>query len=234
MICLVTDRRRLSAGSEAIARLVHLVTAAARAGVDLIHIRERDLEARALARLVRRCVEAVDGTRAKVVVNDRADVALAAGADGVHLRSDSISAGTIRLLLPAGASVGRSVHSAEEASAISREGAVDYLVFGTLFETPSKGPEHRLASLDALTSACRMAATVRLKADTTPGAIERLPVLAIGGMTAERASLVARAGAAGIAGIGLFIPPAGEDLDEYVHEIVARLRRTFDTCQTVT
>jgi thiamine-phosphate diphosphorylase len=235
MICLVTDRRRLSAGSDAIERLVTLVGAAARAGVDLIHVRERDLEARELARLVRRCVKAAEGTGAKVVVNDRADVALAAGAGGVHLRSDSIPAGAVRSLLPAGASVGRSVHSADEASTISRDGAVDYLVFGALFQTPSKPPGHALAPLDELAAACRRAvAPVRLKADTAYGAKGRVPVLAIGGMTAERASIVARAGAAGIAGIGLFIPPPGNALDAHLHTIVGQLRGTFDTCQAHT
>lgn len=221
MICLVTDRRRLSGGTEGAARLVALVASAARAGVDLIQVRERDLGARALESLVRRCVSAAAGTGARVVVNDRADVALAAGADGVHLRGDSPPAAAIRPLLPAAAWIGRSVHSAEEAAAVSREGVVDYLVFGTLFETPSKGPEHPLATLADLTAACTAAG-------------RRLPVLAIGGMTVERAAFAARAGASGIAGVGLFLPPAGKDPDAYLQTIVGHLRRAFDTRQPVT
>ena len=224
MICLVTDRRRLPAGPDAAGRLVHLVAAAARAGVDLIQVRERDLGARDLQDLVRRCVRSVEGTAARVVVNDRVDVAVAAGAHGVHLRSDSMPAPAVRSLLPEGAIVGRSVHRAGEASAVSREGAVDYLVFGTLFETASKPAEHPLGTLDDLAAACRAG---------EQGATGRVPVLAIGGMTVERAALAARAGAAGLAAIGLFIPPAGDDVEQYVHTIVARVRQTFDTCAAV-
>jgi len=223
MICLVTDRRRLSAGPDAIGRLVELVGSAARAGVDLIHVRERDLEARDLAALVSRCVAAAGGTRARVLVNDRVDVALAAGANWVHLRSDSIPASAARSLLPAGATLGRSVHSAEEASAVARVGGLDYLVFGTLFATPSKPPEHPLATLEELSAACR----------ATRGVKGGPPVLAIGGMTVERAALAARAGASGVAGIGLFIPPAGAEGETYVQTVIARLRRAFDTCEAV-
>lgn len=218
MICLVTDRRRLSSGADAADRLVDLVAAAAGAGVDLIQVRERDLEAGELASLVRRCVDAVRGTDVKVVVNDRADVALAGGAHGVHLRSDSIAALTIRALLPSNALVGRSVHSAEEAAAVSRAGGVDYLVFGTLFRTASKDAAQRLTTLDELSAARRLTS---------------VPILAIGGMTVENASACARAGAAGVAAIGLFIPRAGQPPREYLRTLVSDLRRVFDTCGAV-
>jgi thiamine-phosphate pyrophosphorylase len=218
MICLVTDRRRVSAAADAIDRVVELVTAAARAGVDLIQVRERDLTARDLAAMVRRCVKAVEGSRSKVLVNDRADVALAAGAHGVHLRSDSVSAARVRSILPAGAIIGRSVHGVDEAMAAAREGGVDYLIFGTLFESPSKDTGHRLATPAELAAAAR---AVDVK------------VLAIGGMSVERAPRVRSAGAAGIAGIGLFIPPGGRDLDEHLHTVVRALRRMFDTCEAV-
>ncbi len=234
MMCLVTDRRRLSGGRDAIDRLVDLVTAAARAGVDLIHIRERDLDARDLAALVRRCVKGVERTGTRVVVNDRADVALASGAHGVHLRGDSIPAGAARSLLPAGAIVGRSVHGVEETSAVSRAGGLDYLIFGTLFETGSKEPGHRLATLDELAAACRVAGgqSERVGMDRQTG--RGIPVLAIGGITLERASLVRRAGASGVAGIGLFIPPAGQEIDGYLQGVVSHLRRTFDSVEAVT
>ncbi len=235
MMCLVTDRRRLSGGRDAIDRLVDLVTAAARAGVDLIHIRERDLDARDLGVLVRRCVKSVERTGTRVVVNDRADVALASGADGVHLRGDSIPAGAARSLLPAGAIVGRSVHGVEETSAVSRAGGLDYLIFGTLFETGSKDPSHQLATLDELAAACRVAgAGPTERPDMDPKAGRGIPVLAIGGITLERASLVRRAGASGVAGIGLFIPPAGQELDDYLQAVASQLRRTFDSVAAVT
>ncbi len=219
MICLVTDRRRLSAGPEAIDRVVDLVAAAVRAGIDLIQVRERDLDARALVALVRRCVAAAEGTTTRVVVNDRADVAVAAGAPGVHLRHDSIEVSAARLLLGGRALIGRSVHGADEAGTAWR-GGVDYLVFGTMYGTSSKDAGHPVATLDELRSVCRSAAGI--------------PVLAIGGVTVQRAAEVARAGAAGIAGIGLFVPPAGTSTDRHLQTVVVELRRAFDTCEAVT
>lgn len=217
MICLVTDRRRLSTGADAGDRVVSLVEAAAGAGVDVIQIRERDLEAGELSSLARRCVDAVRGTHARVVVNDRVDVALAAGAHGVHLRSDSIEASAARRLLPPGALVGRSVHDPATAERVLSAGGVNYLIFGTLFPTASKSAP-RLSTLDELTVVCRHA---------------QVPVLAIGGMTLARAGEAARAGATGVAGIGLFIPPAGKEAGDYLHGLVSGLRRVFDTCGAV-
>jgi thiamine-phosphate diphosphorylase len=221
LICLVTDRRQLSPDDDATAidRLIELVGAAGSAGVDLIHVRERDLEARNLTMVVRRCIDAVAGTGAKVVVNDRADVALAARAHGVHLRSDSVEAQSIRSLLLPDAIVGRSVHSAEEATTVSRAGGLDYLIFGTLFPTPSKSATSALAAATELSKAC---------AET------RIPILAIGGITSARADQIARSGAAGVAGIGLFLPPPDVRAEEHLHVIVNHLRRVFDTCGAVT
>jgi thiamine-phosphate pyrophosphorylase len=257
MICLVTDRRRLSTAADDVDRLVDLVAAAARAGIDLVQVRERDLDARRLVELVRRCVAAAEGTGMKVLVNDRVDVAMAAGADGVHLRGDSIAAAAVRSLVGDGASVGRSVHGAEEAAAVSRAGGLDHLIFGTVYPTASKGAGHPVATLDELSAACRAAAGLKAgttysggvstrSADLPPsrkasadhrslggGGRVGVPVLAIGGMTVERAAEVARAGAAGIAGIGLFVPPAGASADRHLQTVAARLRRAFDTCEAV-
>ena len=219
MICLVTDRRRLSTGTDAADRLVELVEAAVRAGVDLVQIRERDLDARALVALVTRCLATAEGTGTKVLVNDRADVAAATGAAGVHLRGDSIGVHAARSLLGDGAVIGRSVHSAHEARLASRAG-VDYLIFGTLFQTASKDDGHPVATFDQLREAC----------DAAPG----VPVLAIGGITVERAAGLARCGAAGIAAIGLFVPPPGVSADRHLRAVTAALRRSFDTCEAVT
>ena len=218
MICLVTDRRRLSTESDATERLVELVGAAVQAGIDLVQVRERDLEARALTALVRRCVEAARGSRTKILVNDRSDVAIAADADGVHLRSDSIPVPAMRSLLGNAAMIGRSVHSAAEAAAA--RGGVDYLLFGTMFQTSSKAEGHPFATPDALRDACLAA--------------EGVPVLAIGGITAERAAGLARLGAAGVAGIGLFLPPDGIPTERHLLTVSDALRRAFDTCEAVT
>ena len=188
--------------------LVDLFGDAARAGVDLIQIRERDLDDGALVALVRAAVAAVHGTPARVIVNDRADVALAAGAAGVHLRSDSIPARRVREMAGEGFLVGRSVHDEDEAAAVDAEGGCDYLIFGTVFPSSSKPAGHQAAGLPALDRVC-----ARVSA----------PVLAIGGVSIARAPDVARAGAAGIAAIQLFA--AAADL----RETVRALRHAFDT-----
>jgi thiamine-phosphate pyrophosphorylase len=217
LICLVTDRHRLSpetAPAQSLDRLVTLVAAAARAGVDLIQIRERDLEARELATLTERCI-AEAGTLSRIIVNDRMDVALGARAHGVHLRSDSVNAAAVRKLAPADFLIGRSVHSTAEAAEMSDAGGLDYLVFGTIFPTTSKPAGHPMAGLESLAHS----------ASTLP-----VPVLAIGGITLDRAEAVVRSGAAGVAAIGLFIPPAGVPFERHLSATVGTLRRVFDTC----
>jgi thiamine-phosphate pyrophosphorylase len=182
---MVTDRRRAPT-TEA---LLRRVTAAAGAGVQLIQIREADLEARALLDLVRAVVGAVRGSHARVLVNDRLDVALAGGAHGVHLRSASMPAPRARFLAPPGFLVGRSVHSVEDAARARAAGGLDYLLFGTVFETASK-PGAPAAGVTTLGEVV-----------TASGG---LPVLGIGGVTTARAGALARAGCAGLAAIGLF------------------------------
>lgn len=219
MICLVTDRRRLSAGADGFDRLVDLAAGAVAAGIDMIQVRERDLDARRLALLVSRIVAVAEGSRTKVLVNDRADVATAAGAHGVHLRGDSITSPAARTLLGGGAIVGRSVHSAVDAGQASRAGRLDYLVFGTMYRTLSKDDGHPVATIDELSAACKAA--------------QGIPVLAIGGITVQRTAELARAGAAGVAGIGLFVPPAGIPVARHLQTVAHALRRAFDTCGVV-
>ena len=181
---LVTDRRRfgLSAGT--------LVERAARAGVDLIQVRERDLPDCELLELVRAMVRATAGLRTKVLVNDRPDIAIAASAAGVHLRGDSASGARVRTMAPAGFLVGRSVHSLHAVDAAVAEGGYDYLLFGTVFPSAGKPPDHPVAGLDALAAVCRRSP---------------IPVIAIGGIDAARLDDVAKTGAAGFAGIGMFM-----------------------------
>ncbi len=175
-------------GLDGVDLTVARVTWAARAGAHLVQVRERDLEGGALVSLVRRCVEVVRGSRTRVVVNDRLDVALAAGAHGVHLRADSMPAARVRAVCPPGFLVGRSVHLRDEAVQVESDGGLDYLIFGTLFPTPSK-PGRPTAGLEALAGVVRAV---------------RLPVLAVGGMTADNLGDVGAAGAAGYAAIGMF------------------------------
>src|SRR5947207_10898560 len=191
VLCLVTDRHRLCAeprGFEAARRrLIDQAKWAVRSNIDLIQVRERDLETADLARLVSDLVRVSRGSGTRVVVNDRTDVALACDADGVHLRHDSVRADAVRTIAPAGFLVGRSVHGLAEAAGA---GPVDYLIAGTVFPSRSKPAALPMLGLDGL------AAVVQAVA---------VPVLAIGGITPERLDEVAAPGAAGGAGIGLFI-----------------------------
>ena len=213
ILCLVTDRRRLAPDSPGcLDRLVDLIGRAARAGVDLVQIRESDLDDHTLTDLVSRAVERTAPTKTRVVVNDRVDVALSAGAAGVHLRHDSCPAERVRSLCPDGWWVGQSVHAADEAERVAKSGAVDYLIMGTIFETVSK-PGSVPAGIDVL---AEVAGRVQL------------PVLAIGGVTVDRAESVARSGASGIAAVGEFVA-ASSGSGPALDVVVSRFREAFDT-----
>jgi thiamine-phosphate diphosphorylase len=181
---MITDRRRFTAEDA----LVQRVASVAAAGVNLVQVRERDMEARDLSRLVTRCVTAVRNTRTRILVNDRLDVALTSGAHGVHLRADSMPASRARALAPIGFLIGRSVHTVAEAVTAHAEGGLDYLLFGAVFATASK-PGQPPAGVQALADVVR----------ATP-----LPVLAVGGISSDTAPQLAGTGCAGFAAIGWF------------------------------
>jgi thiamine-phosphate pyrophosphorylase len=215
IIHLITDRRRLAGAAgpgDARLCLTSQIRHAVDAAVDVVQIRERDLDARELSSIVRAAVAVTRGTRTRVVVNDRVDVALACAADGVHLRADSVPAASVRAIAPAGFLVGRSVHSAEAARQAGD--GVDYLMAGTVWATESKPANHPLlgvAGLEAIVCAVDV------------------PVLAVGGVSVDRARDSAAGGAAGIAAIGLFLGPAragcrATDLGDTVR----LLRNSFD------
>jgi thiamine-phosphate pyrophosphorylase len=183
----VTDRARFGMSIDA---LVDRAARAARLGASAIQVRERDLCDRDLIALVRRIVRAVDATGTIVLVNDRADIAIAAGAAGVHLRGDSVSGARVRAMTPPGFVVGRSVHSAAEVDAAGAERACDYLLFGTVFPSAGKPAGHPVAGLEALRDACRRSP---------------IPVIAIGGVNESRLPLLEESGAAGFAAVGMFM-----------------------------
>jgi thiamine-phosphate diphosphorylase len=206
VICMITDGQSTA---DRAAALLDAVRSAAAAGVHLIQLRERRLADRDLAALARQCVDAVRGTRTRIIVNDRVDVAIAVGAHGVHLRGDSCPPSRVRAIVPPGFLVGRSVHSVGEAGTYGAGGAIDYLVFGTVFATDSKPGREPLG-------AAVLADAVRATA---------VPVLAVGGITPGNAAAVAAANAAGIAAIGLFADRTREGLAATVE----RVTRAFDT-----
>lgn len=204
-----SERSRLDA-------VVRFVEAAGIAGIDLIQIRERDVSGRELEELVTRCVRAIERSAARVVVNDRTDVALAVGAAGVHLRADSVEAARIRAFVPAAFVIGRSVHSASEAADPRDE--VDYLLLGAVFQTSSKPSGHPTINL---------AEVARAASRST------VPVLAIGGVTPGSLTRIAGTGAAGVAAIGWFLDAArsGTDWVEGLTNAARAAREAFDSPQ---
>ena len=208
-VCLIT--RSVHAGADREDGLVDRVAIAAHAGVHLIQIRQAELDARSLHRLVARSVRAVVGTAARILVNERLDVALAAGAHGVHLRGGSMPATRVRAIVPPGFLVGRSVHSAAEVKRVGQEGGLDYMLFGTVFATPSK-PGTVGVGTSALAAACAGAA---------------IPVLAVGGMGLQSLGSVGRSGAAGWAAIGLF----ADCPHEVLPSVIAQAVSAFDSLE---
>ena len=171
----------------------------------MVQIRERDLSARDLFFLSQTLTKhAVDG-RAKILVNDRVDIAGSTGA-GVHLTTRSLSVDVVRKIIGPRMLVGASTHSLEEVETAEKGGA-DFVVFGPIFETSSKaeyGPPVGIDELHKVTSSVT------------------IPVLALGGIKPGNYAEVLSAGAAGIAGISMFTETS--DLSGLIGDI--KLRRT--------
>jgi thiamine-phosphate pyrophosphorylase len=222
ILCYVTDRVSLSrdqlrercpehltenaAPANPFAPLLSRITAVAAAGIDWIQLREKDLSAVDCARLTRAAIASCAGLNPsgktssaihdRIIVNDRLDVALAEHAGGVHLGENSIPIAEVRCLLqnvatenlPTQFLAGVSCHSLASAQAAAAAGA-DYLFFGPIFTTPSKKRFGEPQDLARLAEVCRSV---------------RIPVLAIGGITAANATHCLDCGASGIAAIRLF------------------------------
>jgi len=245
ILCYVTSRRELAAAEaahvtpasgrldDALAPLGERIRSAIAAGVDWVQVREKDLPTRPLLEVVTQAVAAARdasyrrlpggladsssaGAATKILVNDRLDVALAAGADGVHLggesaRVDEVARWRARSTATPGCAtfpaagdflLGGSCHSLDEALAAEAGGA-DYIFFGPVFDTPSKRAFGRPQGLARLAKICRAV---------------KIPVLAIGGITLENAGDCLSAGAAGVAAIRLFQEAAD------IAKLVAALR----------
>ena len=224
-ICLVTDRRQLSPGARTVrdeaSALIHWLEEAITAGVDLIQLREPDLPARLLADVARAVAAGAAGSNTRVVVNDRADVAIACGCDGVHLRGDGPPVARVRAFVARPGSqgretrsmiLGRSVHSVEEAQA---HADADYLVFGAVYDSGSK-PGRGLGALRAVANAAQSSAGL----------------IAIGGITVPRAAECLAAGATGVAAIRIFLPPGRAEGALGVTEATQQLRGAFDAAAT--
>jgi thiamine-phosphate pyrophosphorylase len=191
ILCYVTDRKAPGVGD-----LLDAMRRGVAAGLDWIQIREKDLLTRPLLELARAAVAAAQDTATRVLVNGRLDVALAAGAAGVHLGEEALTVAAVerwrraagRAGVPAAFLVGASCHSLAAAVEAERAGA-DYVFFGPVFTTPSKATYGPPQGIERLAEVCRSV---------------RIPVLAIGGITLENAPACLAAGAAGLAAISLF------------------------------
>ncbi len=181
---LVTDRSALPATS-----LQDAVESCLAAGLKAVQLREKDMAVRDLLGLAHTLRDSTRRHGAKLLINDRADVALAVGADGVQRAGTSLPVSALRAISPSGFLIGASVHAVDEASAAESAGA-DFLLFGPVYDTPSKrqyGPPQGLAALEQVSSAVG------------------IPVFGVGGVTPDRVSEVLRTGAAGVAVIGAIL-----------------------------
>ncbi len=164
-------------------QILNLVETAVETRISLIQIREKNLSARSVFNLAREAVEIAKNSATKILVNDRADIALAAKADGVHLTANSLSAAIIRRNFPKDFIIGASAHTIEKTEQAKREGA-DFATFSPIFASPNKGEPK---GLDALREACER--------------LSPFPVVALGGIDETNYEAVLDAGAGGFAAI---------------------------------
>lgn len=163
--------------------ILETVRTASESGVSMIQIREKSLSARLLFDLTDAAFEITRETDTKLLVNGRADIALAAGADGVHLPADGLPADVVRRSFPSDFLIGVSTHSVEEALTAKTSGA-DFVTFGPVFESPGKG---RPQGVEDLTRVCEL--------------LDPFPVIALGGIDESNYRSVLKSGASGFAAI---------------------------------
>ena len=185
-------------------RLLTLVSAAVRARVSLIQLREKNLSALSLYELTRQAAALTAKSSTLLLVNDRADIALSAGANGVHLTARSLAVPVVRRACGKNFLIGVSTHTLAEARA-ARDGGADFAVFGPVFATPSKTIYGAPAGLAGLREVAH---------DLHP-----FPLIALGGITQENAASALRAGACGVAAIRALGSP------QLLEETVRAVRR---------
>lgn len=211
IVCYVTDRKTLGPSDAfrgAVSSTVEKIRLAAAAEADWVQVREKDLSAKELLALVTQAVS-IGESRVKVIVNDRLDAALAAGAAGVHLGRESVAVSEVVQWCRAGNApaellIGASCHSLDEARQAEAAGA-NYAFFGPVFDTPSKRAFGAPRGIAQLREVCREI---------------RIPVIAIGGLDQGNAMECLRGGASGIAAIRLFQENTdAETLREFVKSV---------------
>lgn len=185
---LITDRHQIPAGRT----LVETVRAALEDGVRAVQLREKDLAADAIYPIAQELRALTRAYGAKLLINDRIDLALAVEADGVHLGGHSLPVEIARRLLGPNRLIGVSTHHLHEIQNAAADGA-DFVTFGPIYPTPSKLPFGEPLGLEQLASAC---------------AVSPLPLFALGGVTAERLPELRSAGCSRVACIGAILRAA--------------------------
>jgi thiamine-phosphate pyrophosphorylase len=193
---------RTTPATKDFSNVLHLIQSAVAARVDLVQIREKNLSAKVLYQLSASAAHLTKGSATKLLVNDRSDIAMAAGADGVHLTTASLPTTAVRQAFGNEFLIGVSTHSSAEAGRARRSGA-DFVVFGPVFETASKNEYGEPAGLSNL---------ARVSTELSP-----FPVIALGGLTIDKAASCISAGAGGVAAISMFNNP--DRLAEVANEI---------------
>lgn len=206
---LITDRKQLiksSHFSSPISHLLFAVRQALRGGVKAVQLREKDLGTRDLLKLACKMGDLTKKYNAKLFINDRLDIALAVGADGVHLTQSSIPADAVRKVVKKKLLIGVSTHSLEEAKEAEKAGA-DFITLGPIYKTPSKSKYGLPLGISKLKKISKGI---------------RLPVFAIGGVKARRINKLSSAGAYGVAMISEIF--GAEDIKGKTKEIVNLLK----------
>ncbi len=205
---LITDRSILPPGYS----LPDAVREALEGGVKCVQLREKDLAPGSLFSLALELRELTRRYGAKLLINDRADVALACAADGVHLTSASLPVAEVRKIIGPKHLIGVSTHRLDEILTAEKSGA-DFVTFGPVYFTPSKAAFGPPVGLEKLTEVCRLSG---------------LPVFALGGVKMERLDEIMDSGAAGVALISaiLSFPDAGSRTERFINRLSAQRQRT--------
>ena len=217
LVMMIADRGSLERNSHGVhdeEGLLKLIKDWSDAGVNVIQIRGEARTDNELVEFVKQVLIQVDRKQTKVVVNNRPDIALVSGADGVHLKDDGSTASEIRSIGPVNWIVGCSVHSSLGASKVALDGGPDYIVAGNVFATNSKPGRPGLG-------------VEKLRDIVTASEV---PVVAVGGLSFSNIAGVAGTGVRGIAGIGAFMRDASrsrEDRLALVCECNRQLGRSF-------
>lgn len=190
LIYLITDGEADIANfAEEKTKILELIKAAARSNISFVQLREKKLPARFVFEIAAEAVKLTRQSRTKILINDRADIAAAAKADGVHLTSNSLSVKTIRRIFPDNFIIGVSVHTLAEGENARQNGA-DFVTFSPIFNTPGKGEAQ---GVERLREVCEK--------------LELFPVVALGGIDETNYKVVLENGASGFAAIRFLNDP---------------------------